>query len=106
MKENEAFDMMKAKLRCMELYDLACIEKGCDRKCDDCDLNYAQGNLGEQKEAMEIAIKALEKQISKKPIRVSIGHNGDSTDGCPVCKKEFYEKVNFCSMCGKAIDWS
>lgn len=54
----------------------------------------------------EMAISALEKQIPKKTIRVTVGHNGSSTDGCPICKKDFYEKVNFCMNCGQAIDWS
>jgi hypothetical protein len=28
--------------------------------CDSCDLNYDQGNMGEQKETLRMAIKALE----------------------------------------------
>ena len=62
MTESEALNMIQAKLTCMELYDLSCIEKGCDRKCDNCNYNYAQGNNGEQKEALKVAIQALEKQ--------------------------------------------
>ena len=61
MTESEALNMIQAKLTCMELYDLSCIEKGCDRKCDNCDYNYAQGNNGEQKEALKVAIQALKK---------------------------------------------
>lgn len=49
--------------------------------------------------------EAREKQTPKKPIRIIVGAH-DSTDGCPVCKKTFYEKVNFCSRCGNAIAWS
>lgn len=49
MTENEAEDIVRAKLKCMELELLACIEKGCDRKCDDCDYNYAQGNMGSKR---------------------------------------------------------
>lgn len=56
---------------------------------------YALGTLEELREARE-------KQRAKKPIRVS----DDRTDGCPICKREFYEKVNFCPNCGMAIDWS
>ena len=62
MTESEALNMIQAKLTCMELYDLSCVEKGCDRKCDNCYYNYAQGNNGEQKEALKVAIQALEKQ--------------------------------------------
>lgn len=61
MTESEALNMIQAKLICMELYDLSCIEKGCDRKCENCEYNYAQGNNGEQKEALKVAIQALEK---------------------------------------------
>ena len=61
MTEGEALNMIQAKLICMELYDLSCIEKGCDRKCENCEYNYAQGNNGEQKEALKVAIQALEK---------------------------------------------
>ena len=61
MTESEALNMIQAKLTCMELYDLSCVEKGCDRKCDNCYYNYAQGNNGEQKEALKVAIQALEK---------------------------------------------
>ena len=72
MTESEALNMIQAKLTCMELYDLSCIEKGCDRKCDNCDYNYAQGNNGEQKEALKVAIQALEKQIPKKVDKTEI----------------------------------
>ena len=61
MTESEALNMIQATLTCMELYDLSCIEKGCDRKCENCEYNYAQGNNGEQKEALKVAIQALEK---------------------------------------------
>ena len=61
MTESEALNMIQAKLICMKLYDLSCIEKGCDRKCENCEYNYAQGNNGEQKEALKVAIQALEK---------------------------------------------
>ena len=50
--------------------------------------------------------EAKERQAPKKPIRVDVGHNGSSTDGCPVCKREFYEKFNFCPDCGTYLDWS
>lgn len=57
MTENEAVEMMRAKLKCTELDDLACIEKGCDKDCDNCDLNYKQGNHGQKKEVMEADTK-------------------------------------------------
>ena len=61
MTEIEAKNMLNAKLKCMQLYDLSCIEKGCNRDCDSCDFNYAKGNSGEQKEALQLAINAIKK---------------------------------------------
>lgn len=126
MTENEAFNMLKAKLKCTELEDLACIEKGCDRKCDNCDLNYEQGNHGQQKEAMSVAIKALEeiwqyraigtvekcreameRQRAKKSIRIDMCT-------CPKCgtHNEIIKKrrntvpsdIVYCWHCGQAIE--
>ena len=59
MTESEALGMLKAKLMCMSLEDLACIGKGCDKDCDNCNYCYEQGNRGQSKEALAIAIKAL-----------------------------------------------
>lgn len=103
MTENEALDMLRAKLKCMELELLACIGKGCDRKCDNCDCNYAQGNMGEQKEALSVAIQALEKQIPKKPIFT----DDKQFALCPCCDmKGLADKQEYCDNCGQAIDWS
>lgn len=60
MNEKEAIEMLKAKLTCMKLEALSCIEKGCDKDCECCEYNYTQGNMGEQKEALDIAIQSLE----------------------------------------------
>ena len=99
MTEAEAKGMVEAKLRCMELEGLSCVEKGCDRDCDACKYNYLQGTVGEHKEALRMAIKALEKQIAKKPI---------STDWlrCPTCNvtlKIGLEK--YCEHCGQRLKW-
>lgn len=50
--------------------------------------------------------EAKERKTPKKTIRINVGHNGSSTDGCPVCKRDFYEKFNFCPDCGTYLDWS
>lgn len=60
MTESEALCMLRAKLTCMELEDLACIEKGCDKDCDNCNYCYEQGNRGQSKEALSVVISALE----------------------------------------------
>lgn len=54
-------------------------------------------------EALEVAIQALEKQISKKP---------DFTEDkefalCPCCNgKGLLNKQKYCDNCGQKIDWS
>ena len=60
MTLDEATNMLKATLECLKretsgnFFD-------CNRcNCDECSLNYEQGNMGEQKEALDLAIKALE----------------------------------------------
>ena len=66
-----------------------------------------------EKEAMEMAIEALEKQIPKRPF-----YEGDGFwDGklvydtwiCPCCEKKYevdYDDYDYCPNCGQAIDWS
>lgn len=55
--------------------------------------------------AMEMAIKALEKQIARKPIT----YNDTNRADCPICKatvraiKEPFG--NWCSICGQKLDW-
>lgn len=62
MTNKEAIEMMKAKLECMTR-EVSGTDRDCNaKKCDECDLCYAQGNMGEQKEWLRLGIKALEKQ--------------------------------------------
>lgn len=63
-------------------------------------------------EAVDLAIKTLEKQIPKKPI-IDIGYD---TEGnvwndwqCPCCRKSYLldeEEYNYCFECGQSIDWT
>ena len=109
MTENEALNMMQAKLTCMELYDLSCVEKGCDKKCENCEYNYAQGNNGEQKEALKVAIQALEKQIQKKPKKIKAeGYRYTDTYRCPLCGGNFSGTgiADYCYHCGQKLDCS
>ena len=64
-------------------------------------------------EEMDMAIKALEKQIPKKPIIHT--NDIDRLACCPVCDSNvdwtyegFWRKGNpkYCKNCGQAIDWS
>lgn len=61
-----------------------------------------------EKEALEMAIQALEKQIPKKPIHIT--RNEHSTRiigyGCPACHKDVIGSGFYCWSCGQAIDWS
>lgn len=69
--------------------------------------SFHNGSYGE---AINMAIKALEKQTPKKPII-----DGALRDywNCPVCNSRFggrfgdirMEQTNYCHVCGQKIDW-
>ena len=60
MTNEEAKKMLKAKLECLKR-ETSGTDIDCNyRNCDECNLCYEQGNMGEQKEALDMAIKALE----------------------------------------------
>ena len=62
MNREEAKKMLKAKLECLKR-ETSGTDFDCNnRNCDECPLCYEQGNMGEQKEALGMAIKALEQQ--------------------------------------------
>ena len=64
------------------------------------------------REAMEMAFSALEKQIPKELIAEGDGYaDGEMVYDsfyCPSCDyhMEDYEVKNYCPNCGQAIDWS
>lgn len=105
MTEMEAKGFIQGKLDCMKKCDIFNKEDNIsDNDCDNCEYCYSQGNFGEQKEAFQIAIKALEKQMPKKPKEKDcIGFN---TLACPECKMALYLYEPYCDNCGQAIDWS
>lgn len=109
---SEAKAMLQAKLECMKQKDLKCIGEGCDGDCDNCHLNYEQGNWGEQKKAMEVAIKALGLTEERTPDLegdgYSDGHLVYDTWICPNCETHYemeYEEHDHCPKCGQAINW-
>lgn len=59
------------------------------------------------KEAVEVAKKALEKQIPKKPLDKTLEYDG-YYGLCPCCNKVVGESKDFsrCWYCGQALDWS
>lgn len=65
-------------------------------------------------ESIDMAIKALEKQIPKKPTYDGDGYAPDGTFVwdewiCPCCGTRYevdYDEHDFCQNCGQKIDWS
>lgn len=65
-------------------------------------------------ESVDMAIKALEKQVAKKPSFEGDGYDPDGnlvydTWICPCCEKHYevdYEEYDYCPSCGQRIDWS
>ena len=63
MTEIEAKGFIQGKLDCMNKCGVFNKEDNIsDDDCDNCEYCYSQGNFGEQKEAFQMAIQALEKQ--------------------------------------------
>lgn len=62
------------------------------------------------KEACRMGMKALEKQIPKKPTTLDRKHeNGmiDLTFKCPACNAFFFgTTANYCRLCGQKFSWS
>lgn len=65
------------------------------------------------RDAVDVAIQALEKQIQKKPIPIDYGKYIDVIDNarflrgaywCPNCK-HVVKTGSFCSDCGQKLDW-
>ena len=62
MTNEQAKKMLKAKLECLKR-ETSGTDFDCNNSnCDECPLCYEQGNMREQKEALDRAIKALEQQ--------------------------------------------
>lgn len=105
MTENEAIKVLKQPCNCN--YDLSATVENCDiSKCD-------------KREATKMAIKALEKQMPKKPeIRNATCADIESelrdfitTQGeicrCPTCKDTIcVSGIEYCWYCGQRLDWS
>lgn len=69
-------------------------------KIIDCNRPYEAVMRKTEKEAFDMAIKALEKQIPKKPIALQ---HGDYR--CPLCNRilRMFEAINFCMFCGRLL---
>ena len=115
MTESEAKGFVQGKLDCMNKCDIFNKEDNTsDNDCDNCEYCYSQGNFGNQKEAFEVSIKALEKQIQKKPTPIDYEKYMDTVKNalflkgaywCPNCK-HVVKCGTYCSDCGQKLDWS
>lgn len=77
-----------------ETHTSECLGKTC---------NKCEGSI-----AYNMAIKALEKQIPKKPYDVDTEYK---TFDCPECLSKLYtdddmQDCGYCPVCGQALDWS
>ena len=120
MTESEAKGFVQGKLDCMKKCDIFNKEdKHRNNECELCDYCYSQGNFGQQKEAFEVSIKALEKRIPKK-IEIRKATNDDieselrdfiTVKGricrCPSCRCCIHiSELKYCWECGQKLDWS
>ena len=101
MTREEAIRMAKADLKCMER-DVSGRDEMCNsHKCDECNLNYERGNIGDQKEWLRMAINVLE-QTTWIPCSEKYEHHTDHTDciwygndsGCPVTCSQYRDGWN------------
>ena len=66
----------------------------------------------EYREALELAVKALEKQIPMKPNNMETifdfsGRYYTTKGNCPACNSEgLYKSDFYCNKCGQRLDWS
>ena len=68
MRDSEAKAMIEAYMECDRRKNDVAYEKQCHKNCDNCKLCYTQGTVGEHREAMNMAIKALENMEKIKEI--------------------------------------
>ena len=112
MKTSEAIEKLRAYHKCQSLQVKGIYEDCNEKLCDNCDLCYAQGNVGEHIKSIEIAIQALEKQIPKKPYHISqVDDNDNANVECQMCHATTDYSVNvikrgYCWKCGQLLDWS
>jgi rubrerythrin len=98
MTENEAIEKLKNMRLFMQIED----------ENNDCEFTE------DDYKANEMAIRALEKQIPKKPTYEGDGYAPDGTlvyDTwiCPCCGKRYevdYDDYTYCPNCGQKLDWS
>ena len=110
MKESEAKGFIQGKLDCMNKCGVFNKEDNIiDNDCDNCEYCYSQGNFGNQKEAFQMAIQALEKQIPTRPYKKrsyeGIYYMCESC-GAYIIADYCVIKPKYCNVCGQKLDWS
>ena len=75
----------------------------CEEVCEECELYGQTGTDHCETDAVRIAIKALEKQIPKKPIKHISKQDWYE---CPACGAYDVYEQNCCDECGQKLDWS
>ena len=133
MTEQEAKDVLEAYMKCEKRKNNLVYEEKCNNDCDNCELCYEKGTVGEHKEAVEMAIKALEeikqyrtigtpdecraaveKQKAKKPTLIDYKKYMDVVENakflrgaywCPNCS-HVVRSGAYCDDCGQKLDWS
>ena len=81
MTESEAKGFIQGKLDCMKKCGIFNKEDNIsDNDCDNCEYCYSQGNFGNQKEAFQMAINALEKQEKIKEVFTHYFFSGNKFD--------------------------
>ena len=111
MTQEEARGFIQGKLNCMKKCGVFNKEDNINyNDCDYCNYCYSQGNFGQQKEAFNMAINALEKQIPKKPMISYDERVKENWCSCGVCAFGFGWKrtihYKYCPNCGQKLDWS
>lgn len=92
MTEREAIERIKYRM------EMACKMVG-------------KGEDGKAFEDLEMGIKALDKQIPKKPYHISeIDDNDNAMVECPICHANSDYSINtikggYCWKCGQKLDW-
>lgn len=63
MTKKEAIKMLQARHDCIEKQCKGIYEDCNDSLCEECDLNYDQGTMGQQQISLLMAIAALKKEV-------------------------------------------
>ena len=110
MTESEAIGFVQGKLDCMNKCDIFNKEDNVNNdECDNCEYCYSQGTFGQQKEAFQMAINALEKQIPMKTYHIpQVDDNDNANVQCPMCHATTNYAVNVikrghCWNCGQLL---